>query len=245
MHDLNGPEIVDDASRWLVRLLEFIVRVAEAASEDTDGRLVTHCPGLGQQDFPSRRRPGRVAIIEQLGDLFVLRDHRILRHGVIGVIGVGVIGEPVAVTPCFSTSHALQLAARGALMPQQCPATELATDVALVLFIQLPAIANNTHAAKLVIATGHANEVPSAPVALVADVVYVSEAYQARLAFRVWSVEAAPKVPCTTDFDPSDNVAIIARVVAWGAETSSIEVIRVGSSSILHRSSGRFELANS
>jgi hypothetical protein len=70
-------------------------------------------------------------------------------------------------------------------MPQQCPATELATDVALVLFIQLPAIANNTHAAKLVIATWHANEVPSAPVALVADVVYVSEADQARLAVRV------------------------------------------------------------
>ena len=98
---------------------------------------------------------------------------------------IGVIGEPVAVTPCFSTSHALQLATRRALMPQQCPATELATDVALVLFIQLPTVANHTQAAKLVTAAGHANEVPSAPVARVADVVYVSEADQARLAVRV------------------------------------------------------------
>ena len=117
--------------------------------------------------------------------------------------------------------------------------------MALVLFIQLLAVANNTQLTKLVTVARHANEAPSAPGALVADVEYVNEAYQARLAFRVWSVEAAPKVPCTTDFDPSDNVAIIARVVAWGAETSSIEVIRVGSSSILHGSSGRFELASS
>jgi hypothetical protein len=104
------------------------------------------------------------------------------------------------------------------------------------LFIQLLAVANHTHAAKLVTVAGHTNEAPSARVAPVADVEFLSEADQARLAVRVWSVIAALTVPCTADFNPSDNAAIIARVVAWGAETSSSEVIRVGSSSI-HRSS--------
>jgi hypothetical protein len=105
--------------------------------------------------------------------------------------------------------------------------------VALVLFIQLPAVANNTHATKLVTVAGHANEARSAPVAPVADVEFLSEADQARLAARVWSVEAAPTVILTGDFNPSDNAAIIARVVAWRAEASS------SSSSSIHRRFGR------
>ena len=63
-----------------------------------------------------------------------------------------------------------------------------------VLFIQLPAVANNTQLTKLVTVARHANEAPSALGALVADVEYFNEAYQARLAFRVWSEVAAPTV---------------------------------------------------
>ena len=85
---------------------------------------------------------------------------------------------------------------------------------------------------KLVMVAGHANEAPSAPVAPVADVGDVSGADQARLAVRVWSVEAAPTVIFTGDFNPSDSEAIVARVGAiMGGETSS--------SSGIHRSSGR------
>ena len=85
---------------------------------------------------------------------------------------------------------------------------------------------------KLVMVAGHANEAPSAPVAPVADVEFLSEADQARLAARVWSVEAAPTVIFTGDFNPSDSEAIMARVGAiMGGETSS--------SSGIHRRFGR------